>query len=740
MATDQEALLLQISADTSRLEKQFAKAIATVDSGAKTMEARANTMGERLSASLGKTEIGAALDKVFDASRFAVLEEGGAKLKVFGSALEPLGPLGLAAAAGLVAVGFAIEQALKTAEWAEGLERASKALGLTTTQLQEFDFVATATGIPVDKLRETLGGLEKTIGLVETHAARANTLKLFTEGLKITPEQLKGWGDLETQLPHILDALAKLDVEARNAFASRMKIDPEVINSLIESRDRLADLVKQAHEYGIVVDEDVVKRSADAADKMRVAADIIDRNLKVAFVGLATPIADASLALAKFVSLLQSKPDDSALIASIRRVIGDMGKLALLGPLFGGAAVVSGGHPQSNPVTPADMERFITGDKGGGSIPTISGGRGGHHARTSTFDIGKADIDAIAKAQEAELRARLALTNDAEARLAIENQLNATAIERQKADNLALVFDHKRGMLAALQVETALNRQQGEEDALRQRQATWAIEDKEEEVHKALLDAQIAELEAQVSMAATQTERDTIERKILELRHQEEWHLQGRDNSRAVQSGTESQDQADAKMAAGLSQRASETSILLYQQTYQPIHDALSAAVHGGWPGLVSYMASKLEESLIDVFAKNLTQQFLGGGSGSGGGLGGFFSTALSFLGFADGGDPPVGVPSIVGERGPELFVPRTAGTVVPNHMMNLVRGGVPSQVGGSAPIYLHVQVDAKDAVLSQTVATWIAHGIAAAAPGIQRAAKTDTLQTLAKAQAWRLA
>ena len=37
-------------------------------------------------------------------------------------------------------------------------------------------------------------------------------------------------------------------------------------------------------------------------------------------------------------------------------------------------------------------------------------------------------------------------------------------------------------------------------------------------------------------------------------------------------------------------------------------------------------------------------------------------------MAFADGGDPPVGVPSLVGERGPELFVPKQAGTIVPNH------------------------------------------------------------------------
>tara|TARA_A100001201_G_scaffold9714_2_gene14159 strand:- start:247 stop:2430 length:2184 start_codon:yes stop_codon:yes gene_type:complete len=37
---------------------------------------------------------------------------------------------------------------------------------------------------------------------------------------------------------------------------------------------------------------------------------------------------------------------------------------------------------------------------------------------------------------------------------------------------------------------------------------------------------------------------------------------------------------------------------------------------------------------------------------------------------FASGGRPPVGRPSVVGERGPELFVPRTSGTIVPNEAL----------------------------------------------------------------------
>ena len=55
-----------------------------------------------------------------------------------------------------------------------------------------------------------------------------------------------------------------------------------------------------------------------------------------------------------------------------------------------------------------------------------------------------------------------------------------------------------------------------------------------------------------------------------------------------------------------------------------------------------------------------------GGGGGAAGAVGGILGGG-SALGFADGGRPPVGEVSIVGERGPELFVPDGAGTIYSN-------------------------------------------------------------------------
>ena len=83
--------------------------------------------------------------------------------------------------------------------------------------------------------------------------------------------------------------------------------------------------------------------------------------------------------------------------------------------------------------------------------------------------------------------------------------------------------------------------------------------------------------------------------------------------------------------------------------------------------------AAQMQQGILKMFAN----AFGGGGSS-------FFvpSTPLGIadsstfldlappLNFANGGNPPVGRASIVGERGPELFVPDSAGTVIPNHEM----------------------------------------------------------------------
>ena len=80
------------------------------------------------------------------------------------------------------------------------------------------------------------------------------------------------------------------------------------------------------------------------------------------------------------------------------------------------------------------------------------------------------------------------------------------------------------------------------------------------------------------------------------------------------------------------------------------------------------------------------------GDKGTGGLLSAAFSGIKSFFGFAEGGSPPVGVPSIVGEKGPELFIPREQGTVIPNSAL----GGGPTNVTNNHYTYNVSAIDGR--------------------------------------------
>ena len=109
-------------------------------------------------------------------------------------------------------------------------------------------------------------------------------------------------------------------------------------------------------------------------------------------------------------------------------------------------------------------------------------------------------------------------------------------------------------------------------------------------------------------------------------------------------------------------------------------------------------MAAQMIAAQIKMKILGIGLNFLGGGLGGGGAsavpstaYGDFSVAGPSFFsggmipGFANGGRPPVGRPSIVGERGPELFVPDRTGTIVPNHAMGSANVVVNVDASGSS-------------------------------------------------------
>ena len=114
------------------------------------------------------------------------------------------------------------------------------------------------------------------------------------------------------------------------------------------------------------------------------------------------------------------------------------------------------------------------------------------------------------------------------------------------------------------------------------------------------------------------------------------------------------------------------------------MNSAIDNFVKNGKFAFKDFAKSVIQDLIAIQLKAQAMQLFKGVGGLLGGVLGGAFGggqTGLASLpssvntAFADGGDPPVGVPSLVGERGAELFVPKQAGTIIPNHQLSSVLG-----------------------------------------------------------------
>jgi len=122
-------------------------------------------------------------------------------------------------------------------------------------------------------------------------------------------------------------------------------------------------------------------------------------------------------------------------------------------------------------------------------------------------------------------------------------------------------------------------------------------------------------------------------------------------------------------------------------------------------------MAAQIIAKWIEMTILNsILNLFPGGGGGGGGGFGSLQANLQQYAplpGFAAGGRPPVGKPSIVGERGPELFVPSSSGVIVPNHML----GGM----GGDVSVVVNVDASGSNVQGNESQAKALGGAISAA-------------------------
>ena len=225
------------------------------------------------------------------------------------------------------------------------------------------------------------------------------------------------------------------------------------------------------------------------------------------------------------------------------------------------------------------------------------------------------------------------------------------------------------------------------------RAAAAAARPKEQQEAKAARLLQLAKDRSRLAEAMTAQEKRSIQLVIQKEKVDRELNLLSKEKRDAIKEEldttflitniTETRKEQEKALAdaAEKRRRAEEEAA----RQLQSIYDQLGATIRDGVVGSIQ-AAVDGTKSLAEVASntlRNLANQLLTLGINTAlksTGLG-IFSNLGGF--FANGGRPPVGKPSVVGERGPELFVPRSSGTIVPNHAM-----------GGSTNVV--VNVDAK--------------------------------------------
>lgn len=120
----------------------------------------------------------------------------------------------------------------------------------------------------------------------------------------------------------------------------------------------------------------------------------------------------------------------------------------------------------------------------------------------------------------------------------------------------------------------------------------------------------------------------------------------------------------------------------VYDSVFNNMGSAIENFVKTGKLNFRDFARSVIQDIIIIQMKAQATKLFGGmlstavGSLFGGAKFGGADVGGIGAAPYADGGDPVPNQLALVGERGPELFIPRTAGTIIPNHALAGLGGG----------------------------------------------------------------
>lgn len=622
MATELDTLIVKLAADTAQMRGELAKATSAM---AREMQKQAKEV-EKVNASLAK--VGNTI-----------------KNSIMG-ALAALAPTQL------------VRMGHETMKWADDLKAVAERIGVSTTSLQELIGAGRQVNISAQEMTKGMEAFAVKFAEAASGKGRGvDALKALGVAARDSTGQVKSF---DRVLDEVADSIKEFDRPSQLAIAKQLFGDEgalKFLDLLGQGKGRLEELRQVARDTGVVISEDMV----NAGERFNKTLEKIEDRAR-------TGIRTAFLELAPILDSLASKIDKVTQRADVIRRFGvnSIGPMLLnemfpnttdaarqgMRQVFPKSLADMIGIPNATDGAKADRDAFRAADAASmKALPTPSGKKVANFDKTGAnqADDFRKLMDELRTATE---KARAALDPyraalaDLDLKLlkikATNEQATEATMEFNKAWN-AKVQSSMDQMLADTEHMARLTAA----EISGRREVVIALE-LEEQIRKRLGDKAAAELRPRIEQQARL--RAEMER--------------AREMSQALERGFES----------GMSGMADAAG-------------AFFDVNRNGWQEMGNVALNTIraiaQEMLLITTIRPLAKaganwfsSLLGGGGGAadaaGNAIGGGFdfSKIFSFLGFADGGDPPMNRWSLVGERGPELIRPRAPMTVVPNHAL----------------------------------------------------------------------
>lgn len=216
----------------------------------------------------------------------------GANLGRFGGA----GGIGLAVGAAAAGFTLATKRAL---DFSSEIVDTARNLGLTTDALQEMRFAATQSGVSVE-------ALDRALGFMNTNLSRAQSSRTASEpfrrlGIDVK-ELIRTTDTADERFVKIARSIGALSSVADQTNIARKIFGRgglEIVKITTDGIDAFQALRAEAHELGIVIDEEMLKSAEKAGDKFEALSHILKTQAVAALVEMAPILVQVGEALLK---------------------------------------------------------------------------------------------------------------------------------------------------------------------------------------------------------------------------------------------------------------------------------------------------------------------------------------------------------------------------------------------------------------------------------------------------------